>query len=106
MSIGNLLQQTITIYSKTSYGSDGRPAVGTGTEVSARFQPKQVRKPLPNGDVLVVDAIAYVPADTTIATDAKVTYDSVTYRVLNVYKTPDGKGNTKFIRLELAKWQI
>lgn len=106
MSIGNLLNQTIVIYGKSSYDGYGRPSLGSGTNVNARFQPKQKRKLLPNGDVMTVDAMAYVPADTVVVTDDKVTYDSITYKVTDLYKTPDGKGNTHFIRLELKKWQI
>lgn len=104
MSVGNLLNQSILIYNKASYDAYGRRSVSDGTTVNARFQAKQTRKLMPNGDVLAVDAIAYVPASTTVSTDDKVTYDSVDYKVLNLYKTPNGKGNTHFIKLELVKW--
>ncbi len=106
MSVGNLLNQTITIYGKSTYDGYGRPTLGSGTDVRARFQPKQSRKLLPNGDVMTIDALAYVPADTTIATDDKITYDSQTYKVIDLYETPDGKGNVAFIRVQLAKWQM
>lgn len=105
MSVGNLLRQELTIYGKGSYDSYGRPSLGAGVDVWGRFQPKQKRQLMPDGDVLVIDALAYVPNDTTVKTDDRVSYDSTNYKVVGVYKTPDGKGNTKFIRLELVKFK-
>ena len=106
MSIGNLLSQTITIYNKSSYDEFGRLVLGAGIDINARVQPKSTRRLLPNGDVLTIDALTYVPADTTVNTDDKIVYGNDTYKVYGKYPTPDGKGNTAFIRLELLKWQM
>lgn len=106
MSVGNLLNQTISIYNKSSYDEYGRLTVGSATSVKARFQPQTKRILAPNGDVLTISAIAYVPSDTTVNTDDKIVYDSNTYKVITKYPTPNGKGNTHFIKLELIKWQI
>lgn len=106
MTVGSLLNQTITIYNKSSYDEFGRLVLGSGIDVNARFQPETKRKLLPNGDILTIDAIAYVPSDTTVETDDKVVYGGNTFKTISKYPTPDGKGNTYFIKLELSKWQI
>lgn len=105
MSLNNLLNQSVTLYNQSSYDEYGRVDTGSGITVQARVQPKQTRRLLANGDVLVVDAIAYVPADTSVSTDDRIDHGGISYKVLNKYPTPDGKGDTHFIKLELLKWQ-
>lgn len=106
MSLNGLLNQTITIYSKSGYDAYGRPSVGSGSDVEARFQPKSIRKIQPNGDVLAIDAIAYVNANADVVTDDKISFNSQNYRVLNVYPVPDKFGNVHHHKLELLKWQM
>lgn len=105
MSLASLFSQSIIIYNQSSYDEYGRTSVGSGTTSKARVQAKRKRIVLANGDVASIDAIAYVPSGTTVDEDDRVTYDSNDYKVLSAYPTPDGKGDTKFIRLELVKWQ-
>ena len=106
MSISGLLNQTITIYGIPSYDGYSSPSFGSGTSVKARFQPQTKRKLVANGDVITIDAIAYVPASTSVETDNKVNYSGNDYRVLTKYPTPGRTGTTEFIKLELVKWQI
>lgn len=105
MSIDSLLNQSITLYSKASYDGYGRATFGSGVNQIARIQPKQKRVLVEKGDVVTIEAIAYLRKNVIIAEDDKVTYDGKDYRVFAVYKTPDGKGKTSFIRVELVKWQ-
>ena len=105
MSLASLLNQLITIYNQSSYDAYGRTSVGSGTTAKARFQAQKKRIILGNGDVATIDAVAYVPSDTTVDEDDRVNYDSNDYKVLSAYPTPDGKGDTRFIKLELIKWQ-
>ena len=111
MSLAGLLNQTITIYTKTGYSNDGRETVGSGTSVRSRFQAVSKRTLLPRnqanstGSVVEIDAIAYVPADTTVENDYKVTYSGNNYKVVNKYAVPGQSGATHHIKLELAKWQ-
>lgn len=105
MTIDGLFNQTITISSKSGYSSDGREQVGTATSVSARFQAQTKRKLLPDGSLLLIEAIAYVPASTTVSTDDKITYDGNNYKVVGKYAAVDGEGDTNHIKLELVKWQ-
>lgn len=106
MSLNGLLNQTIVVYGKTSYNAYGREVVsGSATSVKARFQPQTKTRLLPNGAVLTIDAVAYVPANTTINVDDRVDVGTTRYKVLAKYPTPDGQGNTNHIKIELIKWQ-
>lgn len=105
MSIGGLLNQEITIAPKSGYNAYGRETVGVAVTVAARFQLKTKQKLLPNGSVVTIEAIAYIPADTTIAIDDKVTHQAVNYKVEGIYGAVDGAGSTNHIKLELSKWQ-
>ena len=104
MGLIGLLNQTLTIYAKSSYNSEGREVVGSGNTVKARFQQTTKRKLMPNGSLLTIDAIAYVAGDTSINTDDKVSFGGVNYKVFGKYAAVDGPGNTQHIKLELVKW--
>lgn len=105
MSIRGLLNQTITIASKSGYNAYGRETVGTPTTVDARFQKQTKQKLLPNGSLITIEAICYVPSDTTVAVDDKVTHAGVNYKVYGIYGAVDGAGDTNHIKLELTKWR-
>lgn len=105
MSFAGLLRQEVTIYPKTGYGADGRSTAGTGVTVKARIQETTKRKLLPTGTLITIDAIVYVPASTTVATDDKLVYGSNSYKVFGKYSAIGGAGQTHHIKLELIKWQ-
>lgn len=104
MSLIGLLNQTITIYAKSSYNDEGREVVGSGSDIKCRFQQTTKRRLLPNGNLQVIDAIVYVPGDTSINTDDKVLFGSTNYKVFSKYVAVDGAGTTDHIKLELVKW--
>lgn len=105
MSFPGMLNQSITLYSKSGYDDYGREEVGSGSTVKCRFQRTTKRKLLDNGNIIIIEAIAYVPSDTTVVTDDKVTFDSQDYKVLGRYDAITGPGDTHHIKLELVKWQ-
>lgn len=105
MSIEGLLNQTITIYSKSAFSADGRASFTTETEVDARFQATTKQRVLPNNALITILAIAYVPSDTVVNIDDKVSYGGVNYKVFGKYAAIDGDGCTNHIKLELIKWQ-
>lgn len=105
MSLLGLLNQTITIYSKTGYNRQGRETVGSGTSVSARVQPTTKRRLLDNGSIQLIDLIAYVPSTTTVATDDRVDFSSNKFKVFSRYEAIDGNGQTNHIKLELIRWR-
>lgn len=104
MSFDGLLNQSITTYPRTSYDEYGREVVGSATTLSCRFQRKTKQRLAPNGSVIVIDAIVFVPTASDIDTGDKVTYDGADYKVISRYDSVDGDGNTHHLTLEVAKW--
>jgi len=78
--------------------------VGSAVSVKCRFQRTTRRRLLPNGSLQTIDAIVYVPRDTTIATDDKITFGSGDYKVFSRNDAIDGSGTTDHLKLELIKW--
>jgi hypothetical protein len=105
MSLAGLMNQTITLYNQASYDAYGRETVGSGTSVKSRFQKTTKRKLEATGNLITIDAVAYVPADTSVNTDDRVTYGTDKYKVYGKYEAVDGAGNTHHIKLELLKWR-
>lgn len=106
MSLKHLLNQTLTQYSGGSYGADGKPTYGTGSSVACRFENKVKRILLPTGQTLTIDAFAVVDGGASFATDDRVTYDSIDYKVVDVFKAVDDMGDTHHQELRLVKWPI
>lgn len=102
MSVNALMNQTITIASKSGYDGYGRATTSTETTIKARVQQTTKQKFLANGDVILITAIAYVPADTTVEIDDAITVDSREYSVFGKYEAVDGSGRINHIRLELV----
>lgn len=106
MSIKGLLNQTITLYNRGSYGADGEPSYSSGTSTDCRFEAKTKRILLPNGDVLTVDAFVIVGPSVSVNTDDKVTYGSTDYKVVDIFEAPGGEGDTHHQELRLVKWPV
>ena len=98
MSINGLLNQTIIITTKTGYDAYGRETTSGNTPIQARFQKKTKQKLLPNGSLITIEAVCYVPADTTVAIDDKITYQSISYKVYGIYAAVDGNGVTNHLK--------
>ena len=105
MSVQSLLRQSLTTYAVSGYGSDGRETVGSATTHPCRFQATTRTRLLPNNTLVTIEATAYVAPTVTIAIGDKVTYDSNDYKVIGKYSTPNGGGDTEFVKLELARWK-
>jgi len=105
MSLGGLLNQTINHYPKSSYGADGRAVDGIVVTMSARFIAKTKRILLPSGDTLTIDAYAIVDQDESINTNDRIDYDGQKYKVVDIYKAPDGNGDVHHQEVKLIKWQ-
>lgn len=104
MSVTGLMNQSLTVYSKSGYDKYGRETVGTGTSVACRFQKTTKQRLALNGALTTIVGIVYVPADTTVAIEDKITFDAVNYRVFGIYAAVDGAGNDNHLKLELTKW--
>lgn len=104
MSLAGLLNQTISLYNRSSYGFDGRAAYGSASDVKGRLESKVKRILMPDGTTMQVDAFLMLKPDVTIANDDKIVYDSVAYRVIDIFKVPGGSGQTHHLEVRLTKW--
>ena len=105
MAVTDLMNQSITIYGTSSYDKYGKIVVGSGTTLKARAQQTTKKRLLPNGDVITITLILYVPSSTTVAVDDKITFSSQSYKVFGKYVPVDGAGVTSHIKLECTQWQ-
>lgn len=105
MAISGFFNQTLSFYSKSSYNSYGRVVVGSAVEVSGRVQETSKRILLPNGSMITIDAIAYIPADTSVELDDRVDVGDTKYKVVDKYVALDGRGHSHHIKLNLIKWR-
>lgn len=105
MAVNDFFNQTITLYTRTSYNKFGKLVVGAGTSVKARVQEGTKNVAIPDGQVITILITAYVAPSTTVEVNDKVTYNSTDYKVYRKYVTVDGGGTANHIKLELIKWQ-
>jgi len=105
MAITGFFNQTLSFYARSSYNAYGREVVGTAVEVLGRVQETSKRILLPNGSMITIDAIAYIPADTTVNIDDRVDVGSIKYKVVDKYVARDGLGTAHHIKLNLIKWR-
>lgn len=106
MSLQSLLNQSLVIQSRSAYNAQGREVLGATTTVLGRVQPKQKTIFSPTGELITIDAVAYLKPTTTVSIGDKITYSSESYKVYGKYSVPDGQGNVNHIKLNLIKWQI
>jgi hypothetical protein len=102
--IKGLLNQTITIYSKTGFDAYGRESVGTATTAKGRMEVGNKNYLKPNGETVTIDAILFLGADVTISIDDKVNFNSVNYKVTYLNKIVGGSGSTDHLELALQQW--
>lgn len=105
MSIKGLLNQTITVATKTGNDKFGRKVVGTTTSYKCRFQKDTSQQLLPNGQLVTILAKVYVADDAVVDIEDKVTFEGVDYKVYGKYQAVDKLGTTHHYRLELIKWE-
>lgn len=103
MSLPQLLNQLITVYTKSSYSPDGREVLGSGVTKKARFQRVTKSRFLPNQQVVTIDAIAYLEGDASINVNDKVTYSGNNFKVHGKSVAVDGQGNFHHTKVELIK---
>jgi len=104
MSLRSLLNQTITLYTKSTKDKFGRESYGSGVQHKCRFQLKTKTRVLPNQEIVAIVAVVYLRPDVSIDKGDKVTYNGTDYRVYTVNEAVDGPGNVDHRRLELTEW--
>lgn len=105
MSLASLFNQSVTLYNRSSYNSEGTEVLGATSTIKARVQEVSKRKLMPNGSVLIIDALCYVSPSVTVNTDDKLAYNSTNYKVIGKSVAVDGQGNVNHYKLELVKWR-
>ena len=55
--------------------------------------------------MITIVATVYVPSDTVVVIDDKVTFGGTDYKVYGIYTAVDGVGKTSHLKLELTKWK-
>jgi len=106
MSVNNLLNQSVSLYSKASYGADGREVVGVATTVPARFVEGTKSRLLPNQQIVTIDALIYLKPDQSIEINDKVTYGSTNYKVHAIKVGRGLSGDAHHKTVEVKKWQV
>jgi hypothetical protein len=105
MSLNGLLNQTITLFTKSGLDKYGKETYGSSVSTKARVQVTTKTRLLPNGQTKTILAVAYVAPSTTINVGDKVTYGGIDYKVFGRYDAVDGEGETNHIKVELTKWE-
>lgn len=105
MTVIDMMNQTITLYSRSGYDKWGKLTLGSGVAHKARVQEGTRNEFLPTGQVINIVITAYIAPSVTIEVNDKVTYSSTDYKVYKKYVTVDGGGTANHIKLELIKWQ-
>lgn len=120
MSLIGLLNQSITIYNKSSRNRYGRESYGSGTAYKARIE--QTDKTIFQAPIGVssqgvegipINAIIFVAGDTPVEVGDKITAtapdessESISYKVMRKHVAVDGRGTSRHIELECAKWVV
>jgi hypothetical protein len=102
--INGLLNQTITIYNKSSLDAYGRESYSAGASEHARVEVGNKNYLKPNGETIVIDATAFVKNTATISIDDKILWSAVYYKVIYLNKIVDGQGNLDHYELGLQQW--
>ena len=105
MSLNGLLNQTLSVYNKSSFDAYGREVVGTATDIKARVQQTTKQRLLPTGALITIEIVAYVKSDASVNVGDRIKYDSKYYKVYGRYAAVDDTGNVDHYKLELTKWQ-
>lgn len=120
MSYLGLLNQSVTIYGKSSRTRYGRENYGSGTATKARIE--QADKTVfqaPIGvssqgtEVIPINATIFVSGDTAVEVGDKITTtatdessESISYKVMRKKVATDGRGSAHHITLECQKWVV
>ena len=108
MSLQSLLNQTITLYTRSDYDEFGQERYSTGISYPARFQRVTRTRILPsdqnsNYQTVVIDAIAYINGEVDINVDDKVVYSDENFKVHGRTIQVNGRGNSHHTKVELVK---
>lgn len=94
-------KQTCTIATPT-IGSDGRPTLGAATTVNCALWRRRFHDFVPTqGEVLRIDAVAFVPSGTSVALRDRLVEGGLGYEVVNLTTAHDDRNRVDHIGLQL-----
>jgi hypothetical protein len=96
----HFFNDALTIYNKTTLDGYGRESWGIGTAVSGRFVEATQTLRNAKGELITVDALAHLPADTTISIGSKVVFGGNNYKVMKIDHPKDGV-SVRFLKIYL-----
>lgn len=106
MALVGLLNQAGSLYTKSTRNKYGKTGFGSAVAIKMRFQKTSTtilnneREPEP------IDGIVFVGPDVTIDVGDKLTYNSVTYRVMTVEPIVVGNGSVHHKELKVQEWNL
>lgn len=105
MSYSGLLNQTITLKTKTGLDRHGRETVGAGASHPARFQRKRKNIMDSSGNIIAIDGVVFVKSSLTVTNDDEIVYGGDSYKVVGRRDSIGFSGATHHQTLELKLWQ-
>lgn len=104
MSLASLLNQTGTLYSKSTKDLAGRPSQVNGRSIRCRFE--QVKKTIVTqaGKTEPIDGLAFFAGDETATPGDKFVFSSQNYRIMKVAPIIVGGGQTHHLEAFLQLW--
>lgn len=102
MPIANHLNQTITLYRKSSKNKYGEESFGAAATHKARFQERYKLIDLPNGEKIETDASVWLLPSVAIDKEDKISYRSKDWEVVQVYNR-QGRTSIDHIQVILRK---
>lgn len=105
MSVNTLSNQTVTIENPTgTRDKHGQAAFGAGTSAAVRFERTYKTIKTEEREREPIHALMGCPPAVTIAKGARVTYQTDTYRVMQVAEAIDGSGDVHHREAMLQLW--
>lgn len=106
MSIANLLNQDIVIYTKGALDGYGKPTFGSGASYKARFEQQNTTIATVQNDREPIDGKVFVMPECVVGIGDKLTYDGEDYRVMRRSKNVVGSGVLSHQELLVQLWSI
>ena len=101
--IASYLNQLVTRNPLKSYDTYGKPTIGNGQSVKARFQGKQRRAMDNKGVEFVTDAELWIAPDQEMALDDVILFEDIQYKVVRVDVKKGLSGQTDHKKVLLVR---
>lgn len=84
MPINSYLNQTVVLKAKAGFDVEGKPSLGAGSNIQARFQDSKKRLVNNQGNEFITDAEVWLKPNQTIALEDVIIYGGVNYKVVKI----------------------